>query len=157
MKVHYQAISFEVRDEGVAYIGMGASPTSKSMPVLDRQALEDLDQVMNHLTEGQGELRGVIFFSHKDRAFIAGADLSLIAQMKTESQAQEGAELGQQIFNKLEDLRVPTVCCVHGPCLGGGMEFALATDFIVASTGPQTVFRSSRGEVRYYPGLWGNL
>src|SRR5262249_56015313 len=47
-------------------------------------------------------------------------------------------ERGQQVFNRLTDLRIPTVAAIHGASAGGGYEVALACDYRVASNDPAT-------------------
>lgn len=149
----YQSISYEVK-ESVAYIGFGAN-TDKSMPILDEQTLTDLRDAVEQVHSDQKNLKGLILFSHKDGAFTAGADISLIAAMKTEADAQAGAEAGQQIFNRIEDLSITSIACVHGFCLGGGMEMALSCNVILASDSKKTAFGLPEVKLGLLPGFGG--
>ena len=129
-------VSFEIKDK-VALLGFGYN-CDKSMTVLDEETLIELRDLIDDLHGKSKELDGAVFFSHKERCFLAGADINLIASLKTESEGAHGAEQGQILFNRIEDLSIPTVACVNGVCLGGGMELSLACNAIVASNDNST-------------------
>jgi 3-hydroxyacyl-CoA dehydrogenase/enoyl-CoA hydratase/3-hydroxybutyryl-CoA epimerase len=145
-------ISFEITEE-VAYVGFGYNCT-KSMTTLDEETLTELTEILDNLHKNKS-LKGVIFWSHKDRCFLAGADINLIASMKTESDGANGAEAGQTIFNKIEDLKCPTVAAVHGVCLGGGLELSLSCNNIVASDDKGTMLGLPEVKLGLIPGFGG--
>lgn len=78
----------------------------------------------------------VVVLRGAGRAFCAGADLDWSASLTPEGRA-ESNRLGQRTFNMMEQMETPVVAAVHGYALGGGLEFALAADFIVASDNAQ--------------------
>lgn len=149
----YNKISYEIK-EGVAYIGFGFN-CDKSMTVLDEDTLKEFDSIADELTNAQSNLKGAIFFTHKERCFLAGADISLIAAMSTESEGAAGAEAGQNIYNKIEDLKIPTVACIHGVCLGGGTEFALSCKTILMSDDKSTIMGLPEVKLGVLPGFGG--
>src|SRR4051812_44960441 len=106
---------------------------NSSANIFDRATLEELD---GHLAaiEQDSALRGVVVASGKARIFIAGADLNAFSQDTTERALGEMVDLGHRVFTRLKNLRVPSVAAIHGVCLGGGLELALACDWRVAST-----------------------
>ena len=146
-------ISYEI-NEGVAHVGFGLN-CDKSMTVLDEATLLELDTIIDNIKDQQKALNGVIFFTHKDRCFLAGADIGLIDSMKTEAQASSGAEAGQKLFNKIEDLKVPTIACIHGVCLGGGTEFALSCNTILMSDDKTTIMGLPEVKLGLIPGFGG--
>ncbi|MFT6069191.1 MAG: 3-hydroxyacyl-CoA dehydrogenase/enoyl-CoA hydratase/3-hydroxybutyryl-CoA epimerase [Bacteriovoracaceae bacterium] len=146
-------ISFEIKDS-IAYIGFGYN-CDKSMTVLDEESLVELRDTVDDLHGKAKELKGAIFFTHKEKCFLAGADIKLIAGMKTESEGAHGAEQGQLIFNKIEDLKIPTVACVHGVCLGGGTELILSCNTIIASSDNATVMGLPEVKLGVIPGFGG--
>jgi len=146
-------ISIEFKNK-IAYIGFGYND-SKSMTVLDEETLNELDQYADQLKIKANELDGIIFFSHKKNCFLAGADINLIASMNTEAEAAEGATLGQKIFSKIDDLKTPTVCCVHGVCMGGGLEFALSCKNIISGEDNKTSLALPEVKLGLIPGFGG--
>lgn len=148
-----QKISYEIKDN-VAYVGFGYN-NEKSMTVLDEDTLRELDTIADELKANKKSLEGAIFFTHKDRCFLAGADISLISAMKTEADGARGAEAGQNIFNKIEDLPFPTVACVHGVCLGGGTEFSLSCKTILMSDDNSTMMGLPEVKLGLIPGFGG--
>lgn len=149
----YKHISFEVV-ENVAHIGFGYQ-SDKKMTVLDEPTLKELDQIVEELENQQSSLKGAIFFSHIDGCFLAGADIKLISSLQTEGEAIEGAETGQKIFNRIEDLKVPTVACVNGVCLGGGLELALSCRSIICSDSKKTQLGLPEVKLGLLPGFGG--
>ena len=76
--------------------------------------------------------------SGKEDVFIAGADINEFTRIHTREEAEQLAERGQRVFNKLSKLPFPTIAIIHGPCLGGGLEFALSCDYRITSDHPKT-------------------
>lgn len=147
-------LSYQLK-EGVALIGFGYQ-NEKSMTVLCETTLEELEGLVDAFRDGKKEqIKGLIFFTHKEGCFLAGVDIHLIDSFQTEAQAVSGAESGQRLYNKIEDLKVPKIACVHGVCLGGGTELILCCDRIFASDSPETFFGLPEVKLGILPGLGG--
>ena len=99
-----------------------------------------LDELNEHLdaVEKDTSLRGLIIASAKKSIFVAGADLKTLLQAAKTGEMRGFIEPGQQVFNRLADLKIPTVAAIHGASAGGGYEVALACDYRVASDAPAT-------------------
>ena len=99
-----------------------------------------LDELNEHLdaVEKDASLRGLIIASAKKSIFVAGADLKTLLQAAKTGQMRRFIQRGQQVFNRLAELRIPTVAAIHGASAGGGYEVALACDYRVASDDPAT-------------------
>jgi 3-hydroxyacyl-CoA dehydrogenase / enoyl-CoA hydratase / 3-hydroxybutyryl-CoA epimerase len=99
-----------------------------------------LDELNEHLefVEHQGSLRGLIIASAKKSIFIAGADLKTLLQQAQSGEMRAFIAKGQQVFNRLADLKIPTVAAIHGASAGGGYEVALACDYRIATDEPAT-------------------
>jgi 3-hydroxyacyl-CoA dehydrogenase/enoyl-CoA hydratase/3-hydroxybutyryl-CoA epimerase len=99
-----------------------------------------LDELSEHLefVEHQRSLRGLIITSAKKSIFIAGADLKTLLQQARSGEMRAFIAKGQQIFNRLADLKIPTVAAIHGAIAGGGYEVALACDYRIATDEPAT-------------------
>lgn len=141
-----------VDDHGVCTITFDRPNSSANL--LDRNVLLELDSHLDWIERAR-ELRGVILLSAKENIFIAGADVHALAGMADQpapapaqvshvrstigeapfenSPLNELIQLGQGVFNRLSALHVPTVAAIHGACVGGGYELALACDYRMAS------------------------
>ena len=126
----YNKILFEVKGE-IAYLGFGHN-NEKSMTVLDAETMNELGDIVSELKKSvkAKKVAGVILHTLKNGCFLAGADINMIASLKTEDEAAAGAAGGQKIFSDLEDLQVPKIACVDGVCLGGGFEFCPVIKFL---------------------------
>lgn len=146
-------ISLEYKNK-IAYVGFGFNST-RSMTTLDIETMMELNEIVEELHQKSSEISGVIFHSHKEGCFLAGADINLIASMKTEADAADGSERGQMIFNRIDDLPVPTIACVDGVCLGGGLELSLSCKAILASNSPKTQLGLPEVKLGIIPGFGG--
>jgi 3-hydroxyacyl-CoA dehydrogenase / enoyl-CoA hydratase / 3-hydroxybutyryl-CoA epimerase len=99
-----------------------------------------LDELSEHLdaVDKDPSLRGLIIASAKKSIFVAGADLKTLLEAAKTGEMRGFIERGQQVFNRLSDLKIPTVAAIHGASAGGGYEVALACDYRVASDDPAT-------------------
>src|SRR5690606_38635085 len=101
-----------------------------STNVLSGHVMVELEERIKEL-----ELRlpkAVIVKSAKTSGFIAGADIKEFTVLETPAQAFDLLRRGQQVLDRLDRLPCPVVAAVHGFALGGGLELALACDYIVA-------------------------
>ena len=105
--------------------------------IFDAATLEALNEHLDAV-EKDASLRGLIIASAKKSIFVAGADLKTLLQAAKTGEMREFIEPGQQVFNRLADLKIPTVAAIHGASAGGGYEVALACDYRVASDAPAT-------------------
>lgn len=71
-------------------------------------------------------VRGVVFISAKADNFIAGADINMIARCRSAQGGGSAGAPGQQIMAEIHGLSIPVIAAIHGACLGGGLELALA-------------------------------
>ena len=105
--------------------------------IFDAATLDELNEQLDAV-EKDASLRGLILVSAKKSIFVAGADLKTLLQGAKTDGMREFIERGQQVFNRLANLGIPTVAAIHGASAGGGYEVALACDYRVASDAPAT-------------------
>lgn len=130
----------------VAWLTLDNPPVN----ILSAAVLQELEQRLAHVLEDPGA-RVVILGSASERAFAAGANIREMAPMGPAEAAVHGAR-GQHVTRSIERLPVPVIAAVHGSCLGGGCEIALACDFILASD--DAVFGQPEINLGVMPG-WG--
>jgi len=124
-----------------------------SVNTINREVMEELSDVMDMLANST-DYKGVVIVSAKKHGFIAGADISQFGKFKN---IEEGVDLlrqGQLIFDKIENLKIPTVALIDGFCLGGGLELALACRYRVVEEGAKTRLGLPEVKLGIHPG-WG--
>lgn len=123
----YQHLLFDTKDR----IGVITFNRPKALNALNQELLCELDDAITQV-ENTPDIQVLVLTGSGDKAFVAGADISELAQM-TPLLAKKFARLGQKTFSRLESLPIPVIAAVNGYALGGGTEVALACDFIYAS------------------------
>ena len=123
--------------------------------VLDAEALEELDEML--VQAAQAQPRGLVILSAKPGGFVAGADVKAFAGMRDTEAVQRLILRAQEIFGRLEALAFPTVAAIHGYCLGGGLELALACRHRVATTEPETRIGFPEVKLGIFPGFGGTV
>jgi enoyl-CoA hydratase/carnithine racemase len=103
--------------------------------VLSRAVLDALAERLDAAEQDEA-IRAVVLTSAAEKAFAAGANIREMAPMGSEEAFVHGGR-GQAITRRIERLPLPVIAAVHGVCLGGGCEVALACDFIIASEDAQ--------------------
>jgi len=128
------APSFEpllLREEGPVLIVTINRP--EALNALNEQVLVAFDGLLEWLqTEKAAGLRAIVLTGSGEKAFVAGADIKQFEKFGPR-EATEFAERGQKLFMRLEKMNLPVIAAVNGFALGGGLELALACDFIYAS------------------------
>jgi 3-hydroxyacyl-CoA dehydrogenase/enoyl-CoA hydratase/3-hydroxybutyryl-CoA epimerase len=127
----------------------------EKMNTLKAEFAEQVSQVLDEIEAQQKEIKGLVIQSGKPDSFIAGADISMIASCQSAAEAQALAEKGQQLFQRIEDLPFATVAAIHGPCLGGGLELALACDYRICSDDNKTKLGLPEVQLGLLPGSGG--
>jgi enoyl-CoA hydratase len=114
--------------DGVALVTFNRPKT------LNALNLETLDQLFHILAEIEKNenIRVIVLTGAGEKSFIAGADISELATFNS-LQIKYMSQRGHEIIRKLENMPQPTIAAVNGFALGGGLEIALACDFIYAS------------------------
>lgn len=148
----FEKITTEIKD-GIHYIGFGKNE-EKSLTVISESTLREMDSYLDDVKNDKNA-KGLILFSHKSGCFLAGMDVSVIQGLSSEIEATQGCEKGQDVFNKIEDLKIPTMAVVDGVCLGGGLEMSLSCDKIICSDSKKTVLGLPEVMLGVLPGFGG--
>ena len=135
--------------DGVAWLLFDRAGTSAN--TLSADVIEEFDSVLAAL-ESQRPA-GVVIRSAKTSGFIAGADVSEFRGATDPQPVEAGIGRAHAVIDRLEDLKVPTVAVIHGFCLGGGLEVALACQSRIAIDGARFGFPEVM--LGLHPGLGG--
>ncbi|XP_070498952.1 trifunctional enzyme subunit alpha, mitochondrial [Chironomus tepperi] len=112
------------------------SPNSK-VNSLGAHITSEFEAVLKDF-ETNPNIRSAVVISGKPSCFIAGADITMLEQCKTENDARKISHEGQLMFNRMEKSPKPIVAAINGSCLGGGLEFALACHYRIATKDRKT-------------------
>jgi enoyl-CoA hydratase len=102
----------------------------KVLNALDEKTWSDLHSAFQDARDDEN-VRGVILTGTGDRAFIAGADISELAQLSA-VEAEASSRRSQEVLDFIEDLGKPVVAAINGFALGGGCETAMACTIRIA-------------------------
>jgi len=141
----------ETDDQEVAWLWLDVP--GATLNTLDQALLEGLGEQLDSLQKGLP--RGLIIASAKPAGFIAGADIKFFSQVTDRSQALEFMSLAHDVFRRLEQFPVPICARIHGHCLGGGLEMALACRYRVAEDTPATRLGLPEVMLGIHPGFGG--
>lgn len=144
---HFQV---NIDPEGIAWVVFD-SPKSP-VNVWNEETLREFNHHLETL-EHDASVKALVLRSAKERIFVAGADLKAIRKMP-HARVNDLIWLGQAVFDRLARLPVPKVAAIHGACLGGGFEVALACDWRIASDHDSTQVGLPETQLGILP-AWG--
>ncbi len=145
--VHWQT---EIRDDGVVVLSLDRA--NAPVNAFSQDVLLELAELIERIAIDPP--RGVVIRSAKANGFIAGADLKEFQEDDRRGTVNDAIRRGQSAFQKLAELLCPTVAAIHGFCMGGGTEIALACRYRVASDDPSTRIGLPETKLGIFPG-WG--
>lgn len=118
---------------------------------------EFVPQIQAVLAEARRDpqLAGLVLISGKSDNFVAGADITMIDRCQTAQEAEALAKQGQQVMAEIAALPFPVVAAIHGACLGGGLELALACNARICSLDDKTRLGLPEVQLGLLPGSGG--
>lgn len=129
----------------------------ESVNTLKAEFAEQIREVLVQIRQQMAEqsVQGVVLYSGKKDSFIAGADISMLDACSSAEEAQALALKGHEVFAELEQFPVPVVAAIHGTCLGGGLELAMACHARVISDHDKTRLGLPEVQLGLLPGGGG--
>uniref|UniRef100_A0A671PGD9 Trifunctional enzyme subunit alpha, mitochondrial n=1 Tax=Sinocyclocheilus anshuiensis TaxID=1608454 RepID=A0A671PGD9_9TELE len=144
-------VSYEVKDN-VAVVRIN-DPTSK-VNTLGRHMQAELEEVINEIW-GNSAVKSAVLISSKPGSFIAGADLNMFQACKTAEEVSYLLQAGQKMFEQIEKSPIPFVAAINSSCLSGGLEFAIACQYRIATKSKKTILGTPEVMLGLLPGAGG--
>jgi 3-hydroxyacyl-CoA dehydrogenase/enoyl-CoA hydratase/3-hydroxybutyryl-CoA epimerase len=139
--------------DGIAWLTLDKQDASTNV-----LAEDVLDQFVAHLEQLEWTPpRGLVIRSAKANGFIAGADVRAFTPMASGELALALIQRGQRAFDRLAALHFPTLALIHGFCLGGGLELALACRYRIARDDDGTRLGFPEVRLGIHPGFGGSV
>jgi enoyl-CoA hydratase/carnithine racemase len=126
-----------------------------SVNVFSRSAAEQILQFIRQLRSDDASL--IVFKSAKPYSFLNGTELVLTASAHTVEDATSLSQHTREAYRAIEQCPIPTVSAIQGSCFGCGVEFALCTDYRLASDSFDTCFYMTELKDYYFPPIFGAL
>src|SRR5687768_100841 len=145
------AITTEV-DDGVAILTFDLP--NESVNKFNRQVKDEMLALFDRL-EKDASVKAAVLLSGKKDIWVAGADIEEFLELETAADAERLSRDGQAMLDRLESMRVPVVAAIHGACLGGGLEAALACAYRIATDHPKTQLALPEVKLGLIPGAGG--
>ena len=157
---------FETAPDGIATLTWDMP--DKGMNVFSAETMAELEAVIDHVVSTES-IRGCVITSGKPDSFSGGADIRMLAAIAEAARAR-GKTLGEAeanrlffedsrrlslLFRKLETSGKPFAAAIHGVCLGGAFELALACHFRIASDDAKTKLGLPEIKIGIFPGAGG--
>ncbi len=148
-----KAVHHELRDDGVLLVTLD-SPGEK-LNILDKQLTAEFDALMAQIEALSIAPRALVLRSGKPDGFVAGADIHEFVKIRSALEGETLSREGHRLLGRLAALPIPTVVAIHGVCLGGGTETALACTYRIASDDPKTAIGLPEVMLGLLPGAGG--
>ena len=138
--------------DGVArlVLDLPGEPVNK----ITRAVRDELDGVLTTLGQDVA-VRAVVLLSGKSDTFIAGADIDEFVALRSREEAYAFVRAGQALIDRIPVLGKPVVAAIHGTCLGGGLEAALACTYRVATEHEKTTLGLPEVQLGIIPAAGG--
>ncbi|WP_133479315.1 3-hydroxyacyl-CoA dehydrogenase NAD-binding domain-containing protein [Cognatilysobacter segetis] len=143
----------ESRDDGVVVLSFDKAGTGVN--TFSQDVLIELDGILERLRLEPP--KGLVIRSAKASGFIAGADIKEFQTFDRRGTVGDAIARGQTVFQRIADLPFRTVAAIHGFCMGGGTELALACGYRVASDDPSTRIGLPEVKLGIFPGWGGSV
>lgn len=140
------------KEDNIAVVTLD-QPDSK-VNKLDESLIAAFKDLMDQY-ENDDSISGIVIVSGKERNFIAGADVEMLKNKSAPEGIEELSRRGNKLLLRLENYNKPVVAAIHGACIGGGNEVAMACHYRVASEDSATVFGQPEVKLGLLPGGGG--
>lgn len=148
---------FSVDQEGIGWAVFDREGASAN--ALGERPLTELGEIVAWVEDGvrHRTINGLVILSGKEKGFIVGADINEFDGFTSEAEVIERLRPVLQLFDRIERLSVPVVAAIHGVCVGGGLELALACHYRIATRDEKTRVGFPEVKLGIFPGWHGTV
>jgi len=127
----------------------------KTLNALNPTVMSQLDKIFTDIKK-DNKIKGVVLTGFGVKAFVSGADINVLARLKTPEEGEALALRGQETLNLIENLGKPVVCAMNGLAFGGGNELAMACTARIAKKGLKALAGQPEPKLGIIPGFGGS-
>lgn len=148
---------FSVDQEGIGWAVFDREDASAN--ALGARPLRELGEIVALVEDGARHrtVTGLVIISGKEKGFIVGADINEFDGFTSEAEVIDRLRPVLQLFDRIERLPVPVVAAIHGVCVGGGLELALACHYRIATRDDKTRVGFPEVKLGIFPGWNGTV
>ena len=136
-------------DVAVVTFDLPGEPVNTLSPAVGAEFTEELERL------GKDEAVKAVVFTSGKQDFVVGADVKWLGSLGTAADGERASREGQHGFDRLAFFPKPVVAAIHGACLGGGLEWALACRSRIASDAARTQLGLPEVQLGLLPGAGG--
>jgi enoyl-CoA hydratase/carnithine racemase len=126
----------------------------KVLNALNQAVLDQLAEIFTDIKKDP-KIKGAVLTGFGTRSFVAGADIGMLAALKTPEEASTKSLQDKAVLNLIGDLGKPTVCAMNGLAFGGGNELAMVCTARVAAKGQKVFVAQPEPKLGIIPGAGG--
>ena len=138
-------------ENGIAWLVL--DDPAKKVNTLSTRLFEWFEEQVDRIERERPD--ALVIVSGKRDGFVAGADIEELQSLASPEQVLDMLQRGHALTSRLAALPFPAVAAIHGACLGGGLELALACGFRIATEHPKTRLGLPEVQLGLIPGLGG--
>lgn len=140
------------KEDGIAVITL--DQPGEKVNKLNEELIDEFRELLDEF-EDDDSIEGAVLVSGKEENFIAGADVEMLKNKDAPEGIEELSRTGNELLLQLENFDKPVAAAIHGACIGGGNEVAMACHYRVASDHSKTVFGQPEVKLGLLPGGGG--
>ncbi len=126
----------------------------KVLNALNLDVISELETGLNE-AENDDSIIGSVVTGFGVKAFVSGADINMLAGLKTPEEGYENARSFQVVFSRIQNMKKPVVCAMNGFAFGGGNELAMSCTMRIAKKGLPLLACQPEVNLGFIPGAGG--
>ncbi|PKM15240.1 MAG: 3-hydroxyacyl-CoA dehydrogenase [Gammaproteobacteria bacterium HGW-Gammaproteobacteria-2] len=151
--LRFQHWQTQIRPDGIVVLTLDRA--DNSVNALSQAVLDELGQAIERVAIARPT--ALVIQSGKAAGFVPGADIREFQTFDANGTTADAIARGQAVYQSLAELPCPSVAAIHGHCMGGGTELALACRYRIASNADNTRIGLPEVKLGIYPGWGGSV